>query len=136
MKFLFFLSALLFLTINQGYSKRVICYHTNWSAYRPGDGKFSVNDIDPNLCTHIIYSFARVQGNGLASTEDSDPEMYKRIMALKQQNPDLKISLAVGGWNHGSAPFTQMVATEQSRAEFVENSYKFLKEHGFDGLDL
>ncbi|CAF5059338.1 unnamed protein product, partial [Rotaria magnacalcarata] len=29
-----------------------------------------------------------------------------------------------------------MVATEQSRAEFVENSYKFLKEHGFDGLDL
>ncbi|CAF3403070.1 unnamed protein product [Rotaria socialis] len=136
MKFLFLLSALLFLTINQGYSKRVICYYTNWSAYRPGDGKFSINDIDPNLCTHIIYSFARVQGNGLASTEGSDPEMYKQIMALKQQNPDLKISLAVGGWNHGSAPFTQMVATEQSRAEFVENSYKFLKEYGFDGLDL
>jgi chitinase len=44
--------------------------------------------------------------------------------------------LAVGGWNHGSAPFTQMVATEQSRAEFVENSYQFMKKYGFDGLDL
>jgi GH18 family chitinase len=63
-------------------------------------------------------------------------EMYKQITALKEKNPDLKVMLAVGGWNHAAAPFTQMVATEQSRAEFAENSYKFLKQHGFDGLDL
>ncbi len=62
--------------------------------------------------------------------------MYKQITALKEKNPDLKVMLAVGGWNHAAAPFTQMVATEQSRAEFAENSYKFLKQHGFDGLDL
>lgn len=62
--------------------------------------------------------------------------MYQQINALKKINPDLKVLLAVGGWNHGSAPFTQMVATEQSRAQFVENSYNFLKQYGFDGLDL
>jgi hypothetical protein len=62
--------------------------------------------------------------------------MYKQIIALKEQNPDLKVMLAVGGWNHGSGPFTEMVATEKSRAEFVENSYNFLKKYGFDGLDL
>ena len=62
--------------------------------------------------------------------------MYKKIVALKKQNPDLKVMLAVGGWNHPAAPFTQMVSTEQSQQEFVENSYQFLKEHGFDGLDL
>lgn len=62
--------------------------------------------------------------------------MYRQIIALKAINPDLKVMLAVGGWNHGSAPFTQMVATEQSRAEFVENSYQFMKRYGFDGLDL
>jgi chitinase len=50
-----------------------MCYYTNWAGYRSGDGKFSVQDIDPNLCTHIIYSFARVQGNGLATTEGNDP---------------------------------------------------------------
>ena len=50
-----------------------MCYYTNWAGYRPGDGSFSVKDIDPNLCTHIIYSFARVEGNGLATTEGSDP---------------------------------------------------------------
>jgi chitinase len=62
--------------------------------------------------------------------------MYPQIIALKQKNPYLKVMLAVGGWNHGSEPFTQMVATEQSRAEFVRNSYDLLKRYGFDGLDL
>ena len=56
-----------------GYAKRVICYYTNWGELRPGEGRFSVQDIDPNLCTHIIYSFAKVQGNGLAITEGTDP---------------------------------------------------------------
>lgn len=62
--------------------------------------------------------------------------MYEKIIALKQQNPDLKVLLAVGGWNHAAAPFTQMVSTEKSRAEFAENSANFLKKYGFDGLDL
>ncbi|CAF1164250.1 unnamed protein product [Rotaria sordida] len=136
MKFLFLLSALLFLIVNEGYGKRVICYYTNWAAYRPGAGQFSVDDIDPNLCTHIIYSFAKVEGNSLGTTEGTDPENYRRIIALKEKNPDLKVLLAVGGWNHGSAPFTQMVATEQSQQQFVENSYNLLKKYGFDGLDL
>jgi chitinase len=28
------------------------------SAYRPGNGKFLVENIDPMLCTHIIYAYA------------------------------------------------------------------------------
>ncbi|CAF1004981.1 unnamed protein product, partial [Didymodactylos carnosus] len=114
------------------FSKRVVCYYTNWAGYRPGKGKFSKEDIDPNLCTHIIYSFAQVSGNSLATYDGSD----NRKTSLKALNPDLKVILAVGGWNHGSQPFTQMVATPQSRTEFVKNSYNFIKEHGFDGLDL
>ena len=27
--------------------------------------------------------------------------MYNRMLALKKKNPDLKVSLAVGGWNVG-----------------------------------
>jgi GH18 family chitinase len=56
-----------------GYGKRVMCYYTNWSGYRSGDGRFSIQDIDPNLCTHIIYSFASVRGNDLGTTEGNDP---------------------------------------------------------------
>jgi len=62
--------------------------------------------------------------------------MYKKIVALKEQNPDLKVMLAVGGWNHPAEPFTKIVSTEQSRSEFAENSLAFMKKYGFDGLDL
>ena len=62
--------------------------------------------------------------------------MYAEMMSLKQENPDLKVTLAVGGWNHGVATFSSMVANKNSRGEFIRNSISFLRQHGFDGLDL
>jgi chitinase len=44
---------------------KVVCYYGSWSVYRPGDGKFEVEHIDPNLCTHAIYTFV-----GLGENED------------------------------------------------------------------
>lgn len=35
----------------------MVCYYGSWAVYRPGNGKFDVENIDPNLCTHIIYGF-------------------------------------------------------------------------------
>lgn len=48
----------------------------------------------------------------------------------------MKTLLAVGGWNMGSKPFTQMVKTQETRAEFVKSTIQFLRERNFDGLDL
>ena len=35
-------------------------YYTNWSQYRPGEGKFLPEDVDPYLCTHLMFSFAKI----------------------------------------------------------------------------
>jgi chitinase len=89
------------------------------------------------LCTHLIYSFGKVVGSSIDAYEWNDKDtMYPRTMALKQKNPSLKILLAIGGWNHGSAPFTQMTSNPTSRSAFVASSVKYLKQYGFDGLDL
>ena len=61
---------------------------------------------------------------------------YDMARGLKTANPDLKILLAIGGWNHGSGPFTAMVSTQSNIDQFASNSLTFLKDNGFDGLDL
>lgn len=126
----------------QSACQRRVCYHTNWSQYRPGAGKFLPTDINPFLCTHIIYSFANLRNNELLAFEWNDDStdwsvgMYKQVLNLKQQNSDLKILLAVGGWKMASKPFTAMVATARSRAHFITTSIHFLRQRNFDGLDL
>ena len=62
--------------------------------------------------------------------------MYERTMYKRIDNPNLKILLAIGGWNHGTASFSKAVATPTSMATFTENAIKFLRLHDFDGLDL
>jgi chitinase len=61
--------------------------------------------------------------------------MYYNIVQLKKTN-DVKILLAVGGWNFGSAPFSKLVANETLRKGFVQQATQFLRDHKFDGLDL
>lgn len=102
-----------------------VCYYTNWAQYRPSEAKFFPEDIDPFLCTHIIYSFAKIDaGNRIAMFEWNDNDMYVRFNNLKRQNPRLKTLLAVGGWNHESgavSPFSRMVSTAANRNVFVNS---------------
>ena len=37
---------------------KVVCYFTNWAWYRPETGKYQPEDIEADLCTHIVYGFA------------------------------------------------------------------------------
>jgi len=42
---------------------RIVCYFESWATYRPGNGKFNVENIDPNLCTHLIYAFVGINSS-------------------------------------------------------------------------
>ncbi|WAR13234.1 CHIA-like protein [Mya arenaria] len=118
-----------------GTYKRV-CYYTNWSQYRSPPGRFTPDDIDPRLCTHIIFAFAKVVNSEIHTIEWNDIQMFEKLNALKNRNPGLKTLIAVGGWNAASNEFTKMVSSVAFRQKFVLSASAFISRYGFDGLDL
>ncbi len=38
-------------------------YMTNWAQYRPNATKFGPSDVNPFLCTHVIYAFAAINAS-------------------------------------------------------------------------
>ena len=45
------------------HEKVVICYWGTWANWRLNQGKFVTSNVDGNLCTHLIYSFAGLDTN-------------------------------------------------------------------------
>jgi cytochrome c556 len=49
--------------------------------------KYFPEDVDPALCTHVIYAFAKIgMGHVLKPYEWNDDKMFKRFEIVKQVN--------------------------------------------------
>ena len=93
------------------YDKVIMCYFGSWSTYRWASGHFDVEDIDPFLCTHLVFGFAGLDPDSY-TIQALDPYnelednwgrgAYKRFTNLKNINPNLVTLLAIGGWNEGN----------------------------------
>ena len=84
--------------------------------------------------THLNYAFAHIKNDFETLDIKGKTGRFKKILALKDKNPDLKIMLSIGGWGAGN--FSEMAADENHRRNFCKNCLDAVKKHGLDGIDI
>lgn len=48
-------------------------------------------NVDPTLCTHIIYAFATLKDHKLTEADEKAADMYDKVVGLREKNPNLKV---------------------------------------------
>lgn len=99
-------------------------------------GLADIESVAANKLTHINYAFVNVVDNGAVLTnEKTDTVNFRKLRALKLQNPDLKILISLGGWTW-SGNFSDAVLTDTARRAFAASAVDIIRKHDLDGVDI
>lgn len=97
-------------------------------------------DIDPMLCTHVVYGFAVLNRETLTiqphdSWADLDNHFYERVTAFRKKG--VRVTVAIGGWNDSAGDkYSRLVRDPAARTRFIRAVVAFIEKQGFEGLDL
>jgi chitinase len=101
----------------------------------PQNGPLQSGQIDPHGMTRVNYAFGAILKGRAVLPTPGDSANLRQLTDLRKQNQSLAILLSVGGWL-GSAAFSDVALTAQSRAVFIESAMQILKTYDLDGLDV
>jgi len=129
-------------------SRLIVGYFAEWGIY---DRKYNVSDIPVSNLNVINYAFADISPtyevtlfDSFAAVEKSFPGdtwdqpirgNFNQLKKLKAANPHLITMISVGGWTL-SGRFSDAALTAASRQKFAASAVKFMKQYGFDGVDI
>lgn len=102
----------------------IVAYIASWGSQRMPD---------PTLMTHLNYAFGKVTDSFDGMTIQN-PDFLRKVVKLKEQNPNLKVILSIGGWTAGN--FSEMAADERCRLGFARDCKRAVDEYGLDGIDI
>lgn len=109
--------------VSAGEGTIIVGYATSWESRLP----------EPELLTHINYAFGLIKSD-FESLDIKNESRLRKIVALKNDNPELKVQLSIGGWGAGN--FSEMAADPAHRAAFCRNCVSAVTRFGLDGIDL
>lgn len=92
-------------------------------------------EIASKKLTRINYAFALIKDGEIVNGYANDDQNLAALVALKRENPSLKVLISVGGWL-GSGNFSDMALTRESRHRFIESAVKYIDRHQLDGVDI
>ena len=135
---------------NQKY--RNVMYYGDWSIWG-GQKNFYPKDIPADQLTHLNFAFldfnaqgqlqftdkgAAVEsavGESSASYGSANSGILNAFQELKNNNPNLKIGVSLGGWSK-SGDFSAIASNASTRATFVKNVMAFIKYTNMDFVDV
>ncbi len=114
-------------------ARMVVGYYGSWAAY----SGFTPDKINASNINVLNYAFAKIGTNLQITENDSyiDETNFNKLRTLKSTHPGLRTVISVGGWDD-SARFSDAALTESSRAVFADSVVRFIKNYGFDGVDI
>ena len=128
-----------------GNKQKVSVYFPNWNVYDSAYGQ--VKDLPWDAVDCVYHAFWKVAPSGggyaivstdpYADTDETNPKAhFPQYARMAKQYPKVDIFLSIGGWTC-SGYFSEMAATAEGRASFIESCLNTLDKYPFfDGLDI
>src|SRR3954465_3193447 len=99
-------------------------------------GLINTDSIDVWRLSHINYAFVDIKDNrAWLHNEATDTANLRKLNELKNQNPNLKILISIGGWSW-SKNFSDAVLTDTSTKNFVSSAVAIVAKYNLDGIDI
>jgi chitinase len=98
---------------------------------------YHVAGIPAGLLSHVIYAFANATpaGDCVSVNAKDDSVNFPQLLDLKASYPQLLVLISVGGASH-STNFAAVSAAAATCAHFAQSCVQFMRQNGFDGIDI
>ncbi|XP_062559642.1 acidic mammalian chitinase-like isoform X3 [Armigeres subalbatus] len=114
----------------------IFCFYTSGAKYRKGNGLVAVTDLQPGMCTHMVYQYIRLTTYGTIYTTETDTAELQQFVNLRNNSPGLKIIASIGGTLQTSSSLSTLMNTVSLRNAVVTAIVNLVNEYGLDGIDF
>ncbi|KAI8197977.1 Mutanase, partial [Colletotrichum sp. SAR 10_65] len=125
----------------------VVGYFQADSISRRGCAQRSASFVPTDSVSHVNAAFSWIESTTFALIPDANTgaDQLKQLAALKGQATGLHVWLTLGGYDFSTGSrrasntqgiFRDMASTRENRQKFLVNLASFLRQYGFDGVDV